>query len=533
MKADVKWFEDRIHNLLIKLIESCINDNRKDDILELVLNSERFISTLGFQMEIDQVINYLVQSQSLIYQWILKEYPKIDNKDGMNEFIKIVDSMGFIIISAALGFFRGIESINIDDLSEDISEIKWENKEAIYTLNIAQHILSNLEDIQQKLSFEMISEKKRVTPDWYLRGKIFKLLAIRVRDRFDKINYLYSKLFLENIKLLMDNEHHILASELIDRASEFQNKLTFNLKLLYSTQEELYKSKLSEDDDWPTWDWDDIKEKIIVERENMAIERTHCLPGLLVVAKSSNMPDYFGGAVHLIGEELINALISNRTSTVSHLFPKYFFGIIDLFGILREKTKEWPSYNSAIGSYAPIIDLFEISGYFYVLSEFHQNPEIWSICTNKWDEYFSVRNKSEILKFFAFVISFGKNPWNIGPRGVFRNEWQQNIGRLINKLPRTWQRHRYEGRIVGIGGTEIVQHPSSIIRLMGGTHEMDVSFYDGTDIFIDMYLKKIPEAVDLDFGNHRSIDDALERWDNSGLMDDYSAEDEEGQNNDN
>ena len=48
--------------------------------------------------------------------------------------------------------------------------------------------------------------------------------------------------------------------------------------------------------------------------------------------------------------------------------------------------------------------------------------------------------------------------------------------------------------------SEYLDHPSPPVRVMGGSSPRYPPMHDGLDIFVDLYLRCMPEADGLDFG---------------------------------
>ncbi|MFQ5813479.1 MAG: hypothetical protein ACE5I2_09885, partial [Anaerolineae bacterium] len=161
----------------------------------------------------------------------------------------------------------------------------------------------------------------------------------------------------------------------------------------------------------------------------------------------------------------------------------------------------------------PLIDLCELSGYAYFFAEFHGEPRLWETCSSMWEGFF--QNFEQGLGLVAGTIAYHRQIFGMTHRSILRTQWKMRIDHLLRSMPR--QREpvaRSRGVIPVIPHyTEIIDHPSLLVRVMGGTSSDYIpSFYDGLDIFVDLYLKEKPEAQNLDFGRGHSLLDQLERW---------------------
>jgi hypothetical protein len=226
---------------------------------------------------------------------------------------------------------------------------------------------------------------------------------------------------------------------------------------------------------------------------------------------SDDLPDYLGQSVHFAGEACFRALLANDPNSFSKLFPMYFVGILRIHAVLQDKTSQWQPENAAPAIIEPMIDLCELSGYSYLLAEFHQNPKLWAICKDTWDKI--LQQPAEIVPYVTNAIALNQSLFVITHRATLRTRWQMQIDALLRALPRTLL-HRENGR--AIHHYEVVDHPSLLIRMVSGT---DIGYrharIDGLDVFVDLYLLERPEAQGLKLRNPEKVTDAMRRWQES------------------
>ena len=108
-----------------------------------------------------------------------------------------------------------------------------------------------------------------------------------------------------------------------------------------------------------------------------------------------------------------------------------------------------------------------------------------------------------------------KNLFAITDRSLTRTNWEINMNRLLAKLPRKIKNQNT------FLPANIIDHPSKLIRALGGTDDFGLNRYDGVDIFITFYLKKHPLASRIDFGKRDNLKETLDLWEkNNGSEDD-------------
>ena len=153
------------------------------------------------------------------------------------------------------------------------------------------------------------------------------------------------------------------------------------------------------------------------------------------------------------------------------------------------------------------MDLFDVSGYSLLYSEYHQNGALWEPCKTAWEELIKSNGK-EYLELLAILIRNKKQSFGMTNRDISRSQWQIDFNSSLRALPRKYE--KIDGRIPSMG-IHVVDHPSELIRAAGGTHDIDFSLYHSDDIFIDLFLSQLPEATGLDFGIRNKISESIER----------------------
>ncbi|MBI5634719.1 MAG: hypothetical protein HZA15_14715 [Nitrospirae bacterium] len=130
----------------------------------------------------------------------------------------------------------------------------------------------------------------------------------------------------------------------------------------------------------------------------------------------------------------------------------------------------------------------------------------------------------------AFV-SFHQNLFALTSRSILRTQWKINFEQMLQALPlRSMSRHYLDGlSSIGLDTAEVVEHPSLLLRAIAGTSPWRMmTFHDGINIFVDLYLKEFPEADSIDFGIRDGIKEAMERqrrWESEDGSNDELYED--------
>ena len=177
---------------------------------------------------------------------------------------------------------------------------------------------------------------------------------------------------------------------------------------------------------------------------------------------------------------------------------------------MRSRTAGWRNAEAAFTS--PILDLIELSGYAKLFSELHHEPLLWQTCTQRWDKYLQPPHQREQLEWLGAVISYNRSLFAITPRSIIRTSWKMRFDLALRNLPRTYSSKRSKLPQRSIVDDQFVDHPSLLIKVIGGNNPNYPSFYDGADVFVELFLAEFPEAKGIRFGIRNRLQDSIERF---------------------
>ena len=127
----------------------------------------------------------------------------------------------------------------------------------------------------------------------------------------------------------------------------------------------------------------------------------------------------------------------------------------------------------------------DISGYAYLLSDYHGTPCLKEPIVKVWDEYLDRDSTRPRLELFAAAISLTESAIEIAHRGVNRTRWMQIMERQLSNVER---QEVYFDQDAGLGVSEtVVMHKSPLVRVLARRDELS---YDGIDIFLAKYVRQ-------------------------------------------
>ena len=151
----------------------------------------------------------------------------------------------------------------------------------------------------------------------------------------------------------------------------------------------------------------------------------------------------------------------------------------------------------------------DISGYAYLLSDYHGTPCLKETIVKVWDEYLDQDSTRPRLELFAAAVSLTESAFETAHRSINRTRWMQMIQRLLEELerqevpPGPGIRHTYSPP------ETVAIHKSPLVRIFA--RDSWGSYHgDGIDIFLAKYIRQREDGKNLDFGGLRNKDIAKE-----------------------
>lgn len=512
LKPDIGWVE----KFLIQMDYDALNaTNNKENLNSIILDGMNDIIHIYGQLWLLRQAREIADHVETV---VFSKINSSEEDEQLEQKILFMDYLGLIPITMLLGFTKKISTINIEKLLNTIKKMDWINPMLIYDLELPYPVLERLEFIQKRLEFERKIEGRIVSPPWYITLLISQSLAFGVDSQLNVLFLLLKGHFIKIAELLIQKKQFILAIQIISRGLEYTNKLSHHIGYIQETTDSFSRFKYVKTLPWPTIDWDNYRTEITECNDELLILLSQCIPNYPKKKYSEDFPDYFGLAVHTSGEALYTAMECNNHLLFFKLFPNYFFGILDIHDRLLSRDPIWSPRDQVTVLSEPLLDLIDLSGYAYIYSEYHQNPAIWKTCKDLWDHFLGSVDTLKMLSYIAGLIYHSKNLLAITPRSLTRTNWEIRLNQSLEKYPRKSK------LVLSFHALQILDHPSRLIRVLGGTDNFGFNVHHASDIFIDLYIKSLPDSDGLDFGNRDDLRETLNRWQENEETDEEKEE---------
>lgn len=497
---DVTWLEDVILEVVFKAFKTDIEAGDYQALYSKIANLPDFFSRASGSWQAGDAKKWHAKLAKDVLAKLINSKEIDETQEAYS--IAVADIVASLPLSLELGFMKSVRELDSVKLRSQFTRTKWSNSDAPYKSALPPNTIKTLEQVRDGYVFEKQAHAPHKTQSWYVVELAFKNIEWALYEQWQSLMGLMETWYSETGQALADAKKYKHSATIYARAIEQAWRLDSHIEQLKEASEALRKD-VKLDFKRPAWEWDKEHERVTKFR-SMAIEGQAKLIPHLWNTKEPNpdMPDFFGGAVHRTGEACYEALMEGDTDKFKSLFRPYFLGILGIFESVRPQVKDWEVSSAMAWMSEPILDLFDISGYAYVLAEYHNKPELWNACKEIWDTYLT--NIPQQLQSFALISDYHQTPRGvITPRATLRSRWEITLAKLLGSLPRQ--------RTTGFYSRPPVEHQSQLIRNIAPSTDLPHMFSDATDVFTVKYLLARQDASGFDFGVHKSKIDHINR----------------------
>jgi len=505
-----EWLEEELENLEIMILSYAIEQHQWKTAQSILGKIFHQFTVLGDTGEIDRAFVFLQKIQEVVDKFLFEPIAKPSNWHGEEIRLKIgsIQVLDSLLITMTAGLFNSLEKFNLEELKKSFSKKNWNKPDSPYSFDLPFRLLKRMEYIHDGIGLERDVEGRMITPSWYISELVFQEFAFYLKEVSEKI--LDDGInFLDKILKSYQNQKRFV--ELTIVASDSQEMEAKSRHLLLTARkisEKLEEERSIKNLPWAEWKWNTYEGLLDSFHERIVVAQVSHLGKLFTWNKPSDFPDYFGKSVVLAGEECLKSLRANNPDYFAKLFPKYLGGILLTFEKMRVNSQNLRPEQFLLMLAEPIMDLLDVSGYSLIYSEYHQNQALWEPCKIAWTDLVKEHGKEYLNRLAILIKSKKRSFGTMTNRDISRSQWEIDFNSSMRSLPRKYE--KLEGVVAPIG-LSFVDHPSELIRELGGTNDHYLSFHDSDEVFIDIFLSALPEADGLDFGIRNKITDSMSR----------------------
>lgn len=504
---DNTWFEDAILNVFHDALFYDLKSSDYESLYKKSLALADFYKSMGEHWLIDDGKKWIAKLSDEVIANMSSVKFSSDTQE-LNS-IGVADIVASLPISLELGFMTSINKLDVPSLRNELKRTNWVKPKSPYKFLLPLDTIKTLEKVHDGAIFEKSAGTLHKTQGWYVSELTLNNLDWFIYRQWNSIMEIFEIWYSDAGKQLSSSKKYNQSAAIYSRAVEQAWKLHNHLDRIQEVVEQL-REDVKLDFNRPDWNWDKEQERVSAFRTQAIEGMADLIPEMATQEQTASLeiPDFFGGAVHFVGEACYDALAEGDVERFKTLFPKYFVGILGVFDRVRPQIQGWTMELTWLAE--PLIDLINLSGYSYIYAEYHNKPEIWSACKGVWDNYLGTPSELPRIQLLSVLISHHKNQFAIAPRENLRSRWAIHLANMINSIP-----VKDEGD--GFRSRRKLDHTSDFIsNIAPFDRRMPFMTTHALEVFVAKYLIERSDASGLDFGVSQDVIDDINRKSGDG-----------------
>ncbi len=499
---DNTWFEDSILNVFHDALFYDLESNDYESLYRKSLDLTDFYKSMGEHWLIDDGKKWIAKLSDEVITSISSAKFASDTQE-LNS-IGVADIVASLPISLELGFMASINKLDVPSLRNELKRTKWIKPKSPYKFLLPLDTIKTLEKIHDGAVFEKSSGTLHKTQGWYVSELALNSLDWFIYRQWNSSMEIFESWYGDAGKQLSSSKKYNQSAAIYSRAVEQAWKLYNHLDRIQEVVEQL-REDVKLDFDCPEWNWEKEQERVSAFRDQAIEGMADLIPEMIKQEQTASLeiPDFFGGAVHFVGESCYDALVEGDVERFEALFPKYFVGILGVFDRVRPQIKGWTMELTWLAE--PLIDLINLSGYAYIYAEYHNKLEIWNVSKSVWDNYLGMKSELPRVQLFSALIRHHKSQFATTPRENLRSRWTIRLASTINNIP-------VKDAGDGFHSRRKLDHTSEFINNIAPfDRRMPFMTTHALEVFVAKYFVERPDATGLSFGISQDVIDDINR----------------------
>lgn len=484
---DLDWFETRVAGVLQRIAQELVAREDSAGLGELGQALAQTAGTLGEQLAVTEALQLWRAVGAQFWGRGALINPTDSDPAGASHNLGLMDLYACGYIGIFLGLSRGLPAVSASATVERVDAINWKKRRTLYQIVPAPRALvREIESLGKRLEFERRVEGEIISPSWlraemaarglvtFLHGAIPALL-----DEFERM--------ASQAEALLQANHYVAASQLSFRSLETANKLLRHFHDYREAATAWTALNRSKEYTWPQLDWEGWQQRVTAARTRFIQNLAGSTPYLDSLPEGSALPDLFGQAYSVLGDECIAALTAGDVALFQELFRAFFPATLAMSGkLLRQQADS--TANALAAMSAPLLDLLAISGYAEIFSAL-DGKAFSSVVKETWDAHLAkFPTEAARQPFLRILMALGEQTGWLSPRARLRMRWKQALEQVL----------RQRGLMTGRPSWREDEHPAMqehadpLIRSLAAASSL---FTDAEDVFLVRYVMARPEAA--------------------------------------
>ena len=211
----------------------------------------------------------------------------------------------------------------------------------------------------------------------------------------------------------------------------------------------------------------------------------------------------------VLANSYFESLVSKDVETCTQVFPSLLVGNICVRQSIVNKFSglEYPASLAFVSE--PMAEVFALSGFAFLFSEYHQVPGLWQTCKESWEKLLTDAGMRDRLIANVQLVDGARRMPMLTGRSVLRSNWGQRFAQCVAEIPVVTLHEDAERPWASL---QIRNHPSLCIRAIINCDMPFTSIhFDPEDIFLDVFLGKEIELDRSDAWRMPDLNESMQR----------------------
>lgn len=488
ISQDEQWVEKLAFDIVLQALASNLHESSQSEAIRILDRLRVYSEHLGRNWQVNAATDLCFKVADAVFTAILTAEPQESPEERpiANWQAGLLEYVAFMPVAALLGFIESVRQTSPETLDVELKKIRWQTPESLYRAHVGPFALPKVEWFSQRITFELQSEEKRVTPDWFI-------LQLVSRDYLEALQSCTDALFrasrdgFQAWSSRFEQSGNLWGrAVLLNRHGEYLSKLSAHLYWIQGLEKEFERVKILPDLlGWPKPRSESFSANLASAQVNQNRTVAEMALELSKGARPGSLPDFAGEFLARTANNLIDALFDSDTNDFQELFPVFWRASLAKTSMLLNdpETSGQDGFTRFAQSAIPLLNLLEICGFAILVSEMKETPPPWRALQDLWGRYFA-DPKAGARRIQIVDNALRLADMAMMPLGdMARHQWRMQAGDWLRKalgieaafLSPPWARTG-----------EQPLHPRPLIRVL--SRDTFPGMRRGSDIFGAMYF---------------------------------------------
>ena len=402
--------------------------------------------------------------------------------------LHVIAELNMLAKQILLSFFNELRTLDLTSYMERVKSVDWKIEDDIYTKEFPPFTLSQMEYLRDRLRMEFETNGAIVSPEWYLFQLVLLPVAETLDSQLTELLLLGRRFYVEWPGRLANTGMQLAAVMTTLDGLEYFHKLRFHASAIYERIEIVEQNRVLEAISCPSIDQQTVENAIAELERQLRLNLADFVPFFARddYEQWEETPDLQGHLVTELANSYFQGLMTKDVEFCTQVFRSYLYGSNCVRHSIVDKCSGLENPASLAYVAEPFLEAFALSGFAFLMSEYHQEPELWQSCVGVWRKLLADSDFRRQIRAQVTIMDIVRRMLLLTGRSVLRSNWSQRFAQCVADIPVVTL---HEDAERPWASSQIRNHPSLCIRTIV---KCDMPFTSTRlhpeDIFLDVFL---------------------------------------------